>query len=123
MKKVEHELLTEKYTRVYHEDNIEFNAPHHFTVVAVNDVVTFGRKRVVGEVNFQKGAIHEAGVNGVANEDLIGMILTRLEGFQNSEYKCEENAEAISHLENALKALRKRTDKRIARGVEGTHEV
>jgi hypothetical protein len=123
MKKVENPLLTEKYTRVYHEDNIEFNAPHHFTVVAVNDVVTFGRKRVVGEVNFQKGAIHEAGVNGVMNEDLIAMIITRLESFQNSEYKCEENATAILHLEAALAALRERTDKRVARGVEGTSEV
>lgn len=38
-------------------------------------------------------------------------------------YACVENQEAYEYLESALGSLRKRTDKRNARGVEGTSEV
>lgn len=38
-----------------------------------------------------------------------------------SEFKCEENANAIIYLKSALDELRKRTNKRESRGVEGTH--
>jgi hypothetical protein len=46
-----------------------------------------------------------------------------LESFQNSEYRCDENTEAINAIYEAVDALRKRTNKRIDRGVEGTSEV
>ena len=46
-----------------------------------------------------------------------------LNGFQNSDYKCRENAIAITKLEEALMWLRKRTMARENRGVEGTHLV
>ena len=62
-------------------------------------------------------------MNGVCNEDLIVMAIRRLEGFQNSEFKCRENACAITKLEEALLWLRKRTMGRENRGVEGTHKV
>jgi len=51
------------------------------------------------------------------------MILLRLEGFQQTEFACEENAKAIEHIKNALKILRERTNKRRARNVEGTSNV
>ena len=51
------------------------------------------------------------------------MVMTRLESFQNSEYKCEENAEAIKHLNETIAVLRSRTNKRVARGVEGTSTI
>ena len=62
-------------------------------------------------------------MNGCANEDLLIMVIRRLEGFQNSEFKCRENALALTHIEEALLWLRKRTMGREARGVEGTHTV
>ena len=65
----------------------------------------------------------ECGVNGVCNEDLINMVIDRLEHFQNSEFRCRENALAITALEEALLWLRKRTMGREQRGVEGTHIV
>lgn len=69
------------------------------------------------------GAIKEHGVNGVANEDLIVMVIDRLNSFQESQFKCRENAIAITKLEEALLWLRKRTTDRERRNVEGTHNV
>ncbi|MFT9371937.1 hypothetical protein [Paenibacillus polymyxa] len=59
----------------------------------------------------------------MTNEDLIAMVIARLEGFQNSEFRNRYNAVAITKLEEALLWLRKRTLEREARGVEGTHTV
>jgi hypothetical protein len=125
VKKVEHDLLSEKYTKVLHEDDIKFNAPHHFLVVKVDAEIRKDcypqAKDVLSKIDFQEGPIKENGVNGVCNEDLIAMVITRLEGFQNSEFRCRENALAITALEEALLWLRKRTMGREKRGVEGTH--
>lgn len=51
------------------------------------------------------------------------MVIRRLEGFQNSEFKCRENELAITKLEEALMWLRKRAQDREARNVEGTSIV
>jgi|SRR5690606_34371979 len=116
MKKLEHDLLTNKYTEVYHEKDFEFNAPHTFIVVESAE-----ESKLLGEVHFQLGPIKENGVNGVNNEDLIAMVICRLEHFQKSEFACRENALAITKLEEALLWLRKRTIGREKRNVEGTH--
>ena len=57
------------------------------------------------------------------NEDLLVMVIRRLQEFQESEFKCRENAMAITKIEEALLWLRKRTIARENRGVEGTHKV
>lgn len=72
-------------------------------------------------IEFQNGPIQEVGVNGITHEVLLAIILDRLRAFQTSEYKCRENAIAITKLEEALMWLHKRTQGREARGVEGTH--
>jgi hypothetical protein len=114
MKILTHDLLTSKYTKVYHEETFNYNAPHTFVVVeSSND----GR---LAKIHFQEGPIKECGVNGVCNEDLIAMVICRLEHFQKSEYACRDNAVAITKLEEALLWLRKRTIGREHRGVEGT---
>lgn len=112
-----HDLLTTKYTKVYEEANFNYNAPHRFQVVAKES------QEVLSCIHFQEGPIKECGVNGVCNEDLLVMVVRRLEGFQNSEFKCRENSCAITKLEEALLWLRKRTMGRENRGVEGTHTV
>jgi len=121
MPEVKHDLLTNKYTKVLHEREEEMvnGAPHSFAVVTVHDKPS--ERSILGEVNFQKGAIKEAGVNGVMNEDLIAMVICRLEHFQESKFACYENDLAIVKLEEALLWLRKRTIGRENRGVEGTH--
>jgi len=110
-----HDLLTTKYTKVVHEKDFNFNAPHLFQVQSSVD------SAILAEVHFQEGPIKEAGVNGVCNEDLIAMVICRLEHFQRSEFSCRDNAMAITKLEEALLWLRKRTIGRENRGVEGTH--
>jgi hypothetical protein len=126
MQELKSGLLTNKYTRIFHEDesDIKFNAPHHFKVYDETKLPQIDPDYpCICEVNFQEGPIKECGVNGVANEDLINMVIRRLEGFQKSEYACRENALAITKLEESLMWLRKRTNDREARGVEGTHAV
>ena len=121
-----HDLLTTKYTKVLEESVFKYNAPHTFRVIKAEAETSgehAGENRVLAKIHFQEGPIKECGVNGVANEDLIVMVLRRLEGFQNSEFKCRENACAITKLEEALLWLRKRTMGRENRGVEGTNKV
>ncbi len=118
MVKLQSGLLTEKYTQVYHEKDYKYNAPHYFSVSTTEEPST-----ILAEIHFQEGPIKECGVNGVNNEDLINMVICRLEHFQNTPYKCRENALAITKLEEALLWLRKRTMDREARVVEGTHKV
>lgn len=125
MIETEHDLLTTKYTKVLEEKDFQFNAPHTFEVVRKLDEKTeFNPKTdLLAEIHFQEGPIKECGVNGVCNEDLLVMVIRRLQGFQESEFKCRENAMAITKLEEALLWLRKRTMGRENRGVEGTHTV
>lgn len=108
---------TSKYTTVYVEENYKFNAPHRFKITNSKT------GEVLQEIKFQEGPIKEYGVNGIHNEDLINMVILRLQGFQNSEYKCEENEVAIQCLAEALYHLRRRTNNREKRGVEGTSIV
>ena len=73
------------------------------------------------EVKFQNGPIKENGVNGITQEALLAITIDRLRSFQNGPYKCRENAIALTHCEEALMWLQRRTVERIKRGVEGTH--
>lgn len=72
---------------------------------------------------FQNGPIPEVGTNGVTHEVLLAILIDRLEGFQSGRFACEENAEALCNLRAAQDCLKSRTEKRLARGVEGTHTV
>lgn len=115
-------LITQKYTQVYHEKDYSYNAPHTFIVAPVQYPENEPQPHLA-EIHFQEGPIKECGVNGVCNEDLIAMVIRRLEGFQDSPFRCRENAVAITKLEESLMWLRKRTMDREARNVEGTHTV
>lgn len=117
MKELKRDLLRTKFTKVMVEEDFKYNAPHNFEVRRVED------DKLVCAIHFQEGPVLECGSNGVGNEDLINMVIERLEHFQRSEYACRENAIAITKLEEALLWLRKRTMAREQRGVEGTHIV
>lgn len=77
----------------------------------------------LGEIGFQNGPIKVAGLNGIFNEDLIAILIDRLQGFQSGDFACRENAQAIKKLEEALRLLNIRTENRIRRGVDGTYEA
>ena len=72
-------------------------------------------------IGFQNGPIKEAGVNGLTQEALLAVVIDRLRSFQAGPFSCRENAIALTHCEDALMWLQRRTRARIARGVEGTN--
>lgn len=72
-------------------------------------------------ISFQNGPIITAGVNGVTQEALLAIVIDRLRSFQAGPFSCRENAIALTHCEDALMWLQRRTRARIRRGVEGTH--
>jgi hypothetical protein len=71
-------------------------------------------------VEFQKGAVAEANVNGVTNEVLLAIVADRIEGFQEGPGKCKDNDDALAMIKGGLTCLHKRTLARLAQGVEGT---
>ena len=102
-------------TRLFCDDNWNYHAPHDFTIKR-DDVE-------IGHIHLQEGPIKEVGVNGVRDEDLLTIVLTRLEAFQGSEFNCIENQEAINGIREALESLQNRTLKRYSRDVERASEV
>lgn len=117
MTKLEMDLLTSDHTEVLREVDYKWNAPHRFIVRNVET------KEGLASVHFQEGPMGECGVNGVCNEDLIAMVLCRLQCFQDSDYHCKENEMAIEKLQEALLWLRKRTMGRQQRGVINTSKL
>ena len=73
-----------------------------------------------GFIKFQKGPVKEAGINGCHQEDLLAIVIHRLQCFQSSEFACRENALALTKIEEAMHWLNHRTTDRKARGIEGT---
>lgn len=61
--------------------------------------------------------------NGAFVETVIEAARRRLRFYQETEFACAENSEAIRHLGYALAILERRTAGREARQVEGTHTV
>ena len=116
---------SEKYTYVVVMDEPGAGgANHQYEIIKTGEGFGLGSKPTpLGVVNFQNGPIKEAGINGVMNEDLIAIVIDRMQGFQSGQYACRENAVALTKLEEALMWLRKRTQDREDRGVEGTSVV
>ena len=61
--------------------------------------------------------------NGAFVEDIIAAARDRLDYYQRSKFNCDENADAIRLLSEALVALDSRTKSRERRAVEGTHAL
>ena len=94
------------------------------------------------DIHFQNGPIQEVGIDGLSNESLLAIVIDRLRGFQHKRkepltseapdgefdfssrgrFACRENALALTHIEEGLMWLQKRTNDRMKRGVEGTHK-
>ncbi len=82
---------------------------------------TFGPGFAIGWQNGPLGRGDERKPqNGAFVEDVIIAVISRIEFYQKSPFKCEQNAFALAHLGNALSALQSRTANREGRGVEGT---
>jgi hypothetical protein len=77
---------------------------------------------VLGEIKFQNGELVN-GINGVFLTDLLEISIQHLKDFQDSPFRCRENAIALTNIEDAQLWLEKRRKERSIRGVEGTHTV
>jgi hypothetical protein len=60
--------------------------------------------------------------NGAFVETVIAAVITRIEFYQSSIFKCRENALALTKLQEALHWLNHRTMERERRQVEGLHQ-
>lgn len=74
------------------------------------------------KIIFQHGNPNEVGVNGCGIEDVINVLVDRLLDFQGRDLACEENAQALYHLEMARESLLLRRKRREEQGVLGTRE-
>lgn len=116
-------VRTNEHTEIYATDETVFNANHEYIVVAAPaESEEIGLDNPYAKVKFQKGPIKENGVNGCHNEDLIAIVLDRLECLNQGDFRCRENFIAITKLEEALMWLNKRTLDRRSRGVEGVSQ-
>lgn len=72
---------------------------------------------------FQNGPTDTKRFNGFTNEALLAILIDRMEGFQRGPFKSEDNEHALAHMKETMGWLQKRTRERMARGVEGTHNL
>ena len=90
---------TSNYTEIIRIDNVGPGNAHH--KYQVREVVTQeqaelpGLPAVFANIKFQKGPVKETGINGLHNKDLLNIVIDRLEGFQNGDFACEENYQAL----------------------------
>ena len=73
-------------------------------------------------IQFQDGPRKEKeSISGVCDQDLLEIVRHRLQGFLSGGLATRESAIALTHVEEALLWLNKRTEDRIERNVLGTN--
>lgn len=113
------EIGTQNFTKVSSLDEPSFGgARHSYLLTGLGE-----DPPVYGTVEFQRGPVKEEGVNGCHHEDLLIIVLDRLNAFQSGDYRCRENALAITKIEEAMHWLHHRTTLRKNRSVEGTSQI
>ena len=86
-----------------------------------------GHVRAPGlKINWQDGPLgrgeFRAEPNGAFVETVIAAAAQRIAFYQEGQFACEENQDALEHLEAALAVLNARTSRREEANTEGTHE-
>ena len=75
-------------------------------------------------IMFQNGPRNEEdSISGVIDSDLLEIVRDRLMGFQSGVFASTENANALTHVEEALLWLNKRVEDRIERDVLGKNKA
>lgn len=96
------------------------NACHEYAIDKANNDDPSRPAGEYGYIRFQNGPVKESGVNGCFQEDLLAIVIHRLQCFQSGPFACRENAIALTKIEEAMHWLNARTQARQNRGVEGT---
>ena len=102
--------VTMSYTRMIHDDSY-----NKFEIIS-NKGPKEEMEETFARIKFQSGLIKEHGINGCFMEDLLNIVITRLGNYQKGDFRCRENAFAITHIKTALAWLNRRTTDRISRG-------
>lgn len=116
-----------RFTEVVIEDEKEFGANHLYRIQKAdpsNGASMKSGNDIANEsvIHFQKGPVKENGINGCHQEDLLVIVIHRLQDFQRGPYACRENAIALTKIEEAIHWLNHRTKARQDRGIEGSSE-
>lgn len=135
-----HRLVTiqkqEKLNTVYATDEPGPGGANHTYVICRNDKNHYIEAVDGGasEIHMEPDAIittiqmqcgprkDQESIHGIIDTDLLEIVRDRLKAFQNGKFACEENAHALSHIEEALLWMNKRVEDRIERNVLGTNE-
>jgi hypothetical protein len=104
------------------DDPGQGGACHHYHIDWNSDQAWLNERPNSLDIVFQNGPIKEFGVNGITQEALLAVVIDRLRSFQAGPFSCRDNAVALTHCEDALMWLQRRTRDRIKRGVEGTNQ-
>jgi len=81
---------------------------------------TMGEGDEFAKISFHESHVKEFETNGCYQEDLLAIVIDRLQHFQNGNFSCRENAIAITKIEEAIHWLNHRPLKCKARGTEDT---
>lgn len=73
-------------------------------------------------IEWQNGVVQPEGPNGAFVTSVLLAARQKLEHYQDSKFRCRENACAITHIDEAVHWLDARTIDRMSRGVENTHK-
>lgn len=65
-------------------------------------------KKEFARIKFQQGRSRKVGINGVHSEDLLLILIDRMEKLQQGRFICNEHNEVISLLKKAIVLLRNR---------------
>lgn len=77
----------------------------------------------VARIQFQDGHRNDPNATpGIIDTVLVAIVLDRLRAFQEGDFKCRENALAITKLEEGLMWMQARTRERAKRGALGTYK-
>ena len=92
-------------------------ANHRYHIDWFGDTVWNNSEPNYLDIHFQEGPIKETGVNGITQEALLAIVIDRLRSFQAGPFACRENDIALTHCEEALMWLQRRTVARIKRRI------
>lgn len=124
------ELVTiqkrEKLNDVVYQENVgPGGAYHNYAIVPhgkdPDEELYYGGELAM--IQFQCGPRNcEDSQSGVIDTDLLEIVRHRLSCFQAGDFACNENAQALVHVEEALMWLNRRVEDRIERNVLGTNK-
>lgn len=110
----------EKLNNVFVLDKKGNGGANHRYSICQNSQSAIAEK--YAELQFQDGARRTTEkTDGVCDQDLLEIVRHRLQGFVDGGLSTRETAIALTHVEEALLWLNKRTEDRIERNVLGTN--